>query len=102
VVASERIPNAADDNDRGRGRLPDTSPQPMHSLRNVRLKFSICLFRHFPQLNVAHAHRTRDYVIAAFTFFSVVVCLSLEVNASFERQYILGGIAFVSLNDVAR
>ena len=55
------------------------------------------MLRHFPQLNVAHAHRTRDYVIAAFTFFSVVVCLTLEVNASLERQYILGGIAFVSL-----
>ena len=55
------------------------------------------MLRHFPQLNVAHAHRTRDYVIAAFTFFSVVVCLTLELNASLERQYILGGIAFVSL-----
>lgn len=55
------------------------------------------MLRHFPQLNVAHAHRTRDYVIAAFTFFSVAVCLTFEVNASLERQYILGGIAFVSL-----
>ena len=55
------------------------------------------MLRHFPQLNVAHAHRTRDYVIAAFTFFSVVVCLGLEANASLERQYILGGIAFISL-----
>ncbi|HKO29662.1 MAG TPA: hypothetical protein VJU54_00865 [Nitrospiraceae bacterium] len=55
------------------------------------------MLRHFPQLNVAHPHRTRDYVIAAFTFFSVVVCLTLEVNASLERQYILGGIAFVAL-----
>jgi inner membrane protein involved in colicin E2 resistance len=55
------------------------------------------MLRHFPQLNVAHAHRTRDYAIAAFTFFSVVVCLTLEANASLERQYVLGGIAFVSL-----
>ena len=55
------------------------------------------MLRHFPQMNVAHPHRTRDYVIAAFTFFSVAVCLTFEVNASFERQYILGGIAFVSL-----
>jgi hypothetical protein len=55
------------------------------------------MFRYFPELNVAHPHRTRDYVIAAFTFFSVAVCLTFEVNASFERQYILGGIALVSL-----
>jgi len=55
------------------------------------------MLRHFPQLNVAHPHRTRDYVIAGFTFFSVVVCLTLEVNASLERQYILGAIAFVAL-----
>ena len=55
------------------------------------------MLRHFPQAGVAHAHRTRDYVIAAFTFFSVAVCLTFEVNASVERQYILGGIAFTSL-----
>jgi len=55
------------------------------------------MFRHFPESNVAHPHRTRDYVIAAYTFFAVAVCLTLEVNASLERQYVLGGIAFVSL-----
>jgi hypothetical protein len=55
------------------------------------------MLRHFPQLGVAHPHRTRDYVIAAYTFFAVAVCLTLEINASLERQYVLGGIAFVSL-----
>ena len=55
------------------------------------------MLRHFPESNVAHPHRTRDYVIAAYTFFAVAVCLTLEVNASLERQYVLGGIAFVSL-----
>jgi hypothetical protein len=55
------------------------------------------MLRHFPQLGVAHPHRTRDYVIAAYTFFAVAICLTFEVNASLERQYILGGIAFVSL-----
>ena len=55
------------------------------------------MLRHFPEVNAAHAHRKRDYVIAAFTFFSVAVCLNFEVNASLERQYILGGIALVSL-----
>ena len=55
------------------------------------------MLRHFPQAAVAHPHRTRDYVIAAYTFFAVAVCLTFEVDASLERQYILGGIAFVSL-----
>lgn len=55
------------------------------------------MLRHFPELNVAHPHRTRDYVIAAYTFLAVAVCLTLEVNASLGRQYVLGGIAFVSL-----
>ena len=55
------------------------------------------MLRHFPQVDVAHPHRTRDYVIAAYTFFAVAVCLTFEVNASLGRQYILGGIALVSL-----
>ena len=55
------------------------------------------MLRHFPQLDVAHPHRTRDYIIAGYTFFAVAVCLTLEFNASLERQYILGGIAFTSL-----
>jgi len=55
------------------------------------------MLRHFPQAAVVHPHRTRDYVIAAYTFFAVAVCLTCEVDASLERQYILGGIAFVSL-----
>jgi len=55
------------------------------------------MLRHFPQVAVAHPHRIRDYVIAAYTFFAVAVCLTFEVDASLERQYILGGIAFVSL-----
>jgi hypothetical protein len=58
---------------------------------------SSTMLRHFPQVAVAHPHRTRDYVIAAYTFFAVAVCLTLEINASLERQYVLGGIAFVSL-----
>lgn len=55
------------------------------------------MLRHFPQLGVAHPHRTRDYVIAAYTFFAVAVCLTLEIDASLGRQYVLGGIALVSL-----
>ena len=55
------------------------------------------MLRHFPQINVAYAHRKRDYFIAAFTFFCVVVCLISEVSASLEKQNALGVIALVFL-----
>jgi hypothetical protein len=55
------------------------------------------LLRHFPQSNAAYAHNTRDYVIAAYTFACVAICMLCEVGASVERQYALGTIAFVSL-----
>ena len=55
------------------------------------------MLRHFPQINTAYAHRKRDYIIAAFTFFCVAVCMSCEVSGSLERQYGLGAIALVSL-----
>jgi len=55
------------------------------------------MLRHFPQINAAYAHRKRDYVIAAFTFFCVAVCMTFEVSGSIGRQYALGGIALVSL-----
>ncbi len=55
------------------------------------------MLRHFPQINAAYAHRKRDYVIAAFTFFCVAICMSFEVSGSVGRQYALGVIALVSL-----
>lgn len=55
------------------------------------------MLRHFPQINAAYAHRKRDYIIAAFTFFCVAVCMICEVSGSLERQYGLGAIALVSL-----
>jgi hypothetical protein len=55
------------------------------------------MLRHFPQPGAAHPHRTRDYVIAAYTFFAVAFCMFCEVSTSVERQYALGAIAFVSL-----
>jgi len=55
------------------------------------------LLRHFPEINAAYAHRKRDYVIAAFTFFCVAICMTFEVSGSLGRQYALGGIALVSL-----
>jgi hypothetical protein len=55
------------------------------------------MLRHFPQINAAHSHRKRDYVIAAFTFFCVAICMTFEVSGSVGRQYALGVIALVSL-----
>jgi len=55
------------------------------------------LLRHFPEINAAYDHRKRDYVIAAFTFFCVAICMIFEVSGSLGRQYALGGIALVSL-----
>ena len=55
------------------------------------------LLRHFPQVNAVYAHRKRDYVIAAFTFFCVAVCMTFEVSGSLGRQYALGCIALACL-----
>jgi len=52
---------------------------------------------HFPHLNAAHAHRKRDYYIAAFTFACVAVTSMFEVSASVEKQHALGVIAWVLL-----
>ncbi len=55
------------------------------------------LLRHFPQSNAASTHNKRDYVIAAYTFSCVAICMLCEVSASLERQYALGTIALLSL-----
>jgi hypothetical protein len=55
------------------------------------------MLRHFPQIKAAYAHRKRDYVIAAFTFACVAVCMLCEASASLEIQYALGFIALICL-----
>jgi hypothetical protein len=55
------------------------------------------MLRHFPQINAVYAHRKRDYVIAAFTFACVAVCMLCEASASLEIQYALGFIALICL-----
>lgn len=55
------------------------------------------MLRHFPLINVAHAHRKRDYFIAAFTFFCVAVCLVTDASANLEKQNALGVCAWVFL-----
>lgn len=53
--------------------------------------------RHFPKVGPLDTHRTRDYLIAAFTFFSVAVSSLFEISASVERQQFLGGFAWIFL-----
>jgi hypothetical protein len=55
------------------------------------------MLRHFPHVNASHAHRKRDYLIAAFTFFSVAVSCLVEVEASVDRQRALGFMAWIFL-----
>ena len=55
------------------------------------------MLRHFPQVNVAYAHRKRDYFIAAFTFICVAICLMSDANASLEKQNALGVCGWVFL-----
>lgn len=53
--------------------------------------------RHFPQSSELNPHRKRDYLIAAFTFFSVGVSCFMEVSGSIERQQALGLFAWLFL-----
>ena len=55
------------------------------------------MLRHFPQTNIAYAHRKRDYFIAGFTFFCVAVCLLSDANGSVLKQYALGACGWVFL-----
>jgi len=62
------------------------------------------LLRHFPQFNAhaTYAHNKRDYIIAAFTFACVAVCMLCEASASLPVQYALGFIALVCLTGFLR
>lgn len=55
------------------------------------------MLRHFPQTNIAYAHRKRDYFIAGFTFFCVAVCLLSDANGSVLKQYALGACGWLFL-----
>jgi len=55
------------------------------------------VLRHFPQTNIAYAHRKRDYFIAGFTFFCVAVCLLSDANGSVLKQYALGACGWLFL-----
>jgi hypothetical protein len=55
------------------------------------------VLRHFPQVNIAYAHRKRDYYIAGFTFLCVAICLISDANASLEKQNALGVCGWVFL-----
>jgi hypothetical protein len=51
----------------------------------------------FPALDAQVIHRSRDYYIALFTFFSVAICLTADADASIEKQNALGVCAWVFL-----
>ena len=55
------------------------------------------MLRHFPQVSATYTHNKRDYIIAAFTFACVAVCMLCEASASLQIQYALGFIALVCL-----
>jgi hypothetical protein len=57
----------------------------------------VVVLRHFPQTDIAYAHRKRDYFIAVFTFFCVAVCLISDANATLEKQNSLGVTGWVFL-----
>ena len=58
--------------------------------------------RHFPNSASLNTHRTRDYVIAAITFFCVAVSFLFEISASLERQQVLGALAWIFLGLLLR
>lgn len=55
------------------------------------------MLRHFPKIDVAYPHRKRDYLIAAFTFFCVAVCLLSDANADMIKQNALGVCGWIFL-----
>jgi hypothetical protein len=62
------------------------------------------LLRQFPQFkaNTTNIHNKRDYVIAAFTFVCVAVCMLCEASANLQIQYALGFIALACLTGFLR
>ena len=55
------------------------------------------MLRHFPEIGVHYPHKKRDYVIAAFTFFCVAVCLVSDATADLDKQNALGVCGWVFL-----
>ncbi|MGZ8190527.1 MAG: hypothetical protein ACXWTS_04790 [Methylococcaceae bacterium] len=55
------------------------------------------MLRHFPSVDTVYAHKSRDYFIAAFTFFCVAVCLMSDANGGLEKQHALGICGWIFL-----
>ncbi len=55
------------------------------------------MLRHFPAPDIAYSHKKRDYLIAAFTFFCVAICLLSDAQAVIEKQNALGVCGWVFL-----
>ena len=55
------------------------------------------MLRNFPQVDATYSHRTRDYFIAALTFFCVAISLVMDASGSQEQQNFMGIIAWTFL-----
>ena len=55
------------------------------------------MLRNFPQVDATYSHRTRDYFIAALTFFCVAISLVMDASGSQEQQNFMGVIAWTFL-----
>lgn len=55
------------------------------------------MLSYFPENHISYAHRTRDYLIAAFTFICVVISLNIDASGSLEKQNFMGIIAWIFL-----
>src|SRR3954468_10404795 len=55
------------------------------------------MLRHFPQTDIAHPHRIRDYFIAALTFICVALSLNIDATGTVEQQNNMGLIAWAFL-----
>lgn len=55
------------------------------------------MLRHFPNPQQNYRHKTRDYVIALFTFVCVAICLITDADADLAKQNALGICAWIFL-----
>ena len=65
--------------------------------QNYATQRSKNMLRHFPQVDIAHPHRIRDYFIAALTFICVAISLNIDANGTMEQQHNMGLIAWAFL-----
>ena len=55
------------------------------------------LLRNFPDPNIPHPHRIRDYFIASLTFICVAISLVIDSDGTLQQQQTMGVIAWTFL-----